>query len=121
MSLASESALRLELTACCFVSVRLTPSVCYLPAAFARKVHSLLAPNGLFVLSVDHPVATACWGVHPVVIKSERNPLEIQYFPLDCYGEQGTRTAKYYVESDRTRTLCRRHAACDRRAKALRR
>ena len=68
--------------------------------AFARKVHSLLAPNGLFVMSVDHPVATACWGVHPVVIKSERNPLEIQYFPLDCYGEQGPRTAKYYIESE---------------------
>lgn len=73
-------------------------SVCPL-SAFALKVSSLLVPNGLFVLSVDHPIATAAWGVHPIVVKSERNPTEALYFPLDRYGDQGERSAKYYVEN----------------------
>jgi len=69
--------------------------------AFAAKVAALLAPNGLLVLSVDHPCATAAWGIHPIVVKSERNPSEILYFPLDCYMEEGERTAKYYIEGVR--------------------
>lgn len=67
--------------------------------AFARKVHSLLTPNGLFVSSVDHPIATACWGLHPVAFKNDlRQPDLITHFPLDNYSDQGERKARYYVD-----------------------
>lgn len=67
--------------------------------AFAKKVYSLLTPNGLFVCSVDHPVSTCAWGIHPIVIKDDpRQPDVISYFPLDQYHEQGERKAKYYIE-----------------------
>lgn len=64
--------------------------------AFARKVSQLLTPNGLFVFTVDHPVSTCSWGVHPIAIKDDAG--SILYFSLDNYLEQGERTSKYYVE-----------------------
>lgn len=55
-----------------------------------------LRPGGTFVLSVEHPIATAAQGKHPGWIRDVQGAK--QYWAVDHYHDEGVRQSRWFID-----------------------
>jgi ubiquinone/menaquinone biosynthesis C-methylase UbiE len=61
-----------------------------------QNVRDWLKPSGVFLFSMEHPIATSSQGFHRGWVQdAQGNKL---FWPVDCYSQEGKRESRWFVD-----------------------